>query len=214
MKKIIFDMDGVIFDSENKILECWQEIAEKHGMKDVRKAFLQCIGTNSTHTKEIFLGFYGNDLPYDEYRSEVSVLFHSRYDGGKLPTKPGITEILSALRADGWSAAIASSTRKCVVLQQITDAGINGYFDVVIGGDMIKRSKPEPDIFLAAADALGAVPSETIVIEDSYNGVRAAYSGGFIPIMVPDIAQPDDEMRAKARYILPDLFEVRRLLLP
>ncbi len=214
MKNIIFDMDGVIFDSESKVLECWQEIADRHGMKNIRDAFVQCIGTNSAHTKEIFLGFYGNDIPYDEYRAEMSVIFHQRYDDGRLPIKAGIKELLCALKGNGYHCAIASSTRKCVVEQQITDAGLYEYFDVIIGGDMIERSKPAPDIFLAAADALGAVPSETCVVEDSYNGIRAAYTGGFIPIMVPDLLSPDDEMRSKARYILNDLFEVKKLLLP
>lgn len=212
LKKIIFDMDGVIFDSEAKVLECWSEIAEKYGMRNIREAFIKCIGTNSARSREIFLEFYGNDLPYDKYRSEMSALFHERYDNGRLPMKAGIYELLSALKADGYDIAIASSTRCHVVAQQIADAGIDSFFDVIIGGDMIEKSKPAPDIFMAAAKELNAVPSETYVIEDSFNGIRAAYAGGFIPIMVPDMLPPDDEMKAKARYIFKDLLEVKAML--
>ena len=170
MNSIIFDMDGVIFDSESKVLECWQETAAKHGMGDVRDAFIKCIGTNSARSKEIFLEHYGADLPYDEYRTEMSALFHERYDGGRLPMKKGIREILEALKNAGWSVALASSTRRAVVMEQLGAAGLAGWFDVVIGGDMIARSKPAPDIFLAAAEELHADPSETYVVEDSYNG--------------------------------------------
>ncbi|MBQ5311547.1 MAG: HAD family phosphatase [Oscillospiraceae bacterium] len=209
---IIVDMDGVIFDSERVVLESWQQIAEKYGLENIRDVFLQCIGTNSARTKEIFLSHYGDAFPYDEYRSEMSKLYHDRCDGGNLPLKPGIRELLTALRAAGWSVAIASSTRSFVISDQIRDAGLDSFFDVIIGGDMIKRSKPAPDIFLAAAEKLGTVPADTYVIEDSFNGVRAAHAGGFITIMVPDMLTPDDEMREKARYIAHDLFEVKAYL--
>ncbi len=210
--EIIFDMDGVIFDSERKVLECWEETAEKYGMKNVRDVFLKCIGKNSARTKEIFLAHYGSDLPYDEYRSEMSQLYHERCDGGKLPLKKGIRELLTALRAAGYRIAIASSTRTSVIKDQIRDAGLDSFFDVIVGGDTIKRSKPEPDIFLAAAEKLGAEPSETYVIEDSFNGIRAAHAGGFIPVMVPDMLSPDDDIKALTAYIADDLFDVMKYL--
>ena len=210
--KIIFDMDGVIFDSENAVYSCWKMIADKYGIKDIEKPYMKCIGVNSAMSERIFLDVYGEDFPYEKYKAEQSAEYHRRYDGGRLPMKPGIRELLTALKAHGYMIAIASSTRFECVKDQIRDAGLDSFFDVIIGGDMIERSKPEPDIFLAAAEKLSAEPSATYVVEDSFNGIRAAYAGGFIPIMVPDMLPPDDEMRAKARYIATDLFDVKRYL--
>ena len=99
-----------------------------------------------------------------------------------------------------------------MIKDQIRDAGLDSFFDVIVGGDTIKRSKPEPDIFLAAAEKLGAEPSETYVIEDSFNGIRAAHAGGFIPVMVPDMLSPDDDIKALTAYIADDLFDVMKYL--
>ena len=209
---VIFDMDGVIFDSERKVLECWQEVAAENGMENVRDVFIKCIGTNSARTKEIFLATYGDSLPYDELRNEMSARYHERCDGGRLPLKKGIRELLVSLRDCGCRTAIASSTRTFVIKQQIHDAGLDGLFDSITGGDSVTKSKPDPMIFLKAAELLGAEPAQTYVIEDSFNGIRAAYAGGFIPLMVPDMLPPDGEMREKARYIARDLFEIKDIL--
>ena len=96
--------------------------------------------------------------------------------------------------------------------KQIEDAGLREYFDVIVGGDMVEKSKPEPDIFLKAAQLLNVQPEKVYVIEDSYNGIRAAFTGGMIPIMVPDMLEPDDEMREKAQYIFKDLYRVKDFL--
>ena len=209
---VIFDMDGVIFDSERPVLAGWQEIARKYDIPDIEKPYYKCIGVNSVKTREIFLDFYGSSFPYDKYKAEQSHNFHAKYDGGKLPLKPYIRETLKLIKSMGIPAAVASSTRSAVVRQQIADAGLNGYFSAIIGGDMISRSKPFPDIFLEAAKQLGAVPESSLVIEDSFNGIRAAYSGGFVPVMIPDMVQPDAEMQAKAQFIFGDLSGAMELI--
>ena len=209
-KAVIFDMDGVIFDSERAVYEGWMELAEKYHFADLEEVYVKCIGVNSKITREIFMGHYGEDFPYDEYKAEQSRNYHAKYDGGRLPMKPGIKELLVALKANGYKTAIASSTRTALVEQQMKDAGLRMYFDVIVGGDMVERSKPEPDIFLKAAELLSVSPEQSYVIEDSYNGIRAAYAAKMIPIMVPDMLQPDDEMKAKARYICKDLYDVQR----
>ena len=96
------------------------------------------------------------------------------------------------------------------VKEELGDAGFLPYFQVIIGGDMVERSKPEPDIFLKACEELSVSPKDTYIIEDSYNGIRAAYAAGAMPIMVPDILMPDDEMKEKTHVILPDLMSVKK----
>lgn len=207
-KAVVFDMDGVIFDSEKRVVECWKVIADKYGIPDIELACRECFGCNQIVAKERFLKRYGEDFPYVEYKKEMSDLFHERYDNGNLPMLPGVVEILTFLKDNGKKIALATSTRRASVEQGLTWAGIIDYFDAIICGDMVERSKPEPDIFLKACEALGVNPSEAYAIEDSYNGIRAAFRGGLLPIMVPDMMEPDEEMKELTVAILEDLNKV------
>ncbi len=211
-KAVVFDMDGVIFDSERAVMQCWKEVASRHNIPDIEKAILACTGTTMVRTREIMLNLYGADFPYDEYAKESSAIFHSRYDGGRLPMKQGVKELLSFLKEHGKKIALASSTRQQVVTDELRDAGIIGYFDRIICGDMVSRSKPAPDIFLKACEELNVSPSDSYAIEDSYNGIRAAHAGGLHPIMVPDLLPADEEMQSLAEIVLPSLTSVMEYL--
>lgn len=211
-KAVIFDMDGVIFDSERLVLEGWLALGKKYGIADIDKVFPKCIGVNAVASKQIFLDYYGEDFPYDTYKQETSADYHDKYDGGRLPMKPGIKELLQFLKENTYHIGLASSTRYEVVRQQLEDAGILPYFETLICGDMVEKSKPEPDIFLKAAESLDVNPQDCIVIEDSYNGIRAASKACMFPIMVPDMIEPDEEMRHLAKAIFSDLYEVRDFL--
>lgn len=208
LKAVVFDMDGVIFDSERKVVECWIEIAEKYGIKDIEKLCRMCLGTNSTETRKLALEFYGEDFPYDERKAEQSALYHERYDDGRLPMKVGVRELLEFLKENGLKIALASSTRRVVVENQLRDASILPYFDKVVCGDMVSHSKPHPEIFLRACEELSVEPECAIAIEDSYNGIRSAHAAGMRPIMVPDMAEPTEEMEGLAEVILQSLLEV------
>lgn len=205
---VVFDMDGVIFDSERAVMNCWLELAQKYDIKDIEKPYFACVGTTMTRTREIMLETYGEDFPYDEYARESSLMYHEKYDGGKLPMKPGVMELLSYLKGKGKKIALASSTRRETVTNQLRWAEIIDYFDVIICGDMVARSKPAPDIFLKACQELGVSPESTYAIEDSYNGIRAAHAGQLRPIMVPDLLEANDEMRGMAEYVCDNLNEV------
>ena len=211
-KAVVFDMDGVIFDSERAVMQCWKEVASRHNIPNIEKAILACTGTTMVRTREIMLNLYGADFPYDEYAKESSAIFHSRYDGGRLPMKPGVKELLMFLKERGKKIALASSTRQQVVTDELRDAGIIGYFDRIICGDMVSRSKPAPDIFLKACEELNVSPSDSYAIEDSYNGIRAAHAGGLHPIMVPDLLPADEEMQSLAEIVLPSLTSVMEYL--
>lgn len=211
-KAVVFDMDGVIFDSERAVMQCWKEVASRHNIPNIEKAILACTGTTMVRTREIMLYLYGADFPYDEYARESSVIFHSRYDGGRLPMKQGVKELLTFLKERGKKIALASSTRQQVVTDELCDAGIIEYFDRIICGDMVSRSKPAPDIFLKACEELNISPSDSYAIEDSYNGIRAAHAGGLHPIMVPDLLPADEEMQSLAEIVLPSLTSVMEYL--
>lgn len=212
LEAVIFDMDGVIFDSERLVLEGWKEIARKYDFPDIEEVYYRTIGVNAVVTREIYFEHYGNDFPYDIYKKEASAAFHEKYGEGRLPMKPGIVELLTFLKEKGYKIGVASSTREAVVRQEITDAGLLPYFDNLTCGDMLKKSKPEPDIFLMACDSLKVKPENALIIEDSYNGIRAAYRAGAIPVMVPDMVAPDEEMKRLSHKICKDLSEVKEWL--
>lgn len=206
---VVFDMDGVIFDSERLVLVCWEKVAERHHIEGITEVMTACIGTTKVKTEEIVLEHYGENFPYDEFSKEASLLFHEIAERDGLPVKRGVRELLEYLREQKVPLALASSTRLEVVSQELKQAGLYEYFQVVMGGDQLERSKPEPDIYLMTCDKLGVRPECAYAIEDSYNGIRSAYSAGMSPIMVPDILPPTREMREKSVAVLEDLLQVR-----
>ena len=205
VQAVIFDMDGVIFDSERLVIECWEEVAAKHNIPDIVEICMRVQGNNRQETGKRFREKYGNDFPYDTYKKEVTALFRERYGEGRLPLKPGVADILKELRRNNIPLALASSTRSDIVKLEMEEANLLPYFDAVLGGDMVPRSKPEPDIFLAAAAALEADPTCCYVLEDSHNGIRAAYRAGMHPVMVPDMQQPTEEIRGIAEAVAENL---------
>ena len=208
---VIFDLDGVIFDSERAVFNEWKLISEKYGFPNLEEPYMKCIGVNAAACRQIFLDYYGEDFPYDEYCDERRRNFREKYGNGKLPLKPGVRELLECLKSKGFRISIASSTRTQTVREEIRDAGLLPFFDDIVGGDMTERSKPAPDIFLKAAGILHVPPERCCVVEDSFNGIRAASAAGMFPVMVPDMVPPDGEMRAKAGLILAGLAELREL---
>ena len=205
VQTVIFDMDGVIFDSERLVIECWEVVAAKHNIPDIVEICMRVQGNNREETGKRFREKYGKEFPYETYKKEVTALFLERYGEGRLPLKPGVIEILEELKHRHVPLALASSTRSDIVRQELDDAHLLSYFDVVLGGDMVPRSKPEPDIFLAAAAALQAEPKYCYVLEDSYNGIRAAYRAGMHPVMVPDMQLPTEEIRGIAEAVVENL---------
>lgn len=203
---IIFDMDGVLFDSESVYIEGYVMYASD--LPDIRETSLSCIGANGKKTREIFAAKYGEDFPFDAYYQKVKAHVQSH----PIPLKPFVHEILGWCRERGIPTALASSTRTDSVMRMLDEAGLTAYFDVIVCGDMVSHSKPHPEIFLCAAERLGADPADCYVIEDSYNGIRCAHSAGMHPLMVPDILQPDEEIRAMAEAVLPDLRAVTEYL--
>lgn len=205
---VVFDMDGVIFDTERLVIEFWKEVAKKHNIPNIEHTCIQCLGTNRVRTREIFLENYGADFPFDPYRAEVTELFNTHYKGVPLPTKPGIRELLSYLQEQDIKVGLASSTAQHLVRDEIGTAGLLPYFQTLVCGDMVEHSKPAPDIFLKACEILNAAPTKSIAIEDSFNGIRSAHCAGMTPIMVPDQVQPTDEIRTLAFHVMPSLLDV------
>lgn len=205
IKAVIFDMDGVIFDSECKVIETWKVVADKYGIKDIESFCLSAMGQNREAAKARFLEIYGADAPYDAYKAEMSDLFHERYNKGRLPLKPYVKESLTSLKERGYLLAVATSTREEVVTAELGDAGLIKFFDAIICGDMVSKSKPDPEIYLKACETLGVKPKDAIGVEDSHNGIRAVKAAGMTAVMIPDLMPVTEEMKEKADFILEDM---------
>ena len=148
------------------------------------------------------LDFYGNDFPYDKYRKEASEIFFGKYSDYKIPLKNGVFELLDFLKKNNKKIILCSSTKKELVTKELEANG------VLVTGDMVNKSKPEPDIFLKAIEESKINVDKLYVIEYSYNGVRSATSANLKTIMVPDLIMPDEEMKKKAQVIKNNLLEV------
>lgn len=212
MKAVVFDMDGVLFDTETVCLEAWSEVAERNNLPGMREVFPKCIGLNNNDSGAVLREAYGENFDYGEFRRQASEEFWGYIERNGLPEKPGVHELLEWLKASPYKVALASSTKRSSIVSHLEEAGILECFEVIISGDMVEHSKPEPDIYLLACERLGVEPGEAYAIEDSFNGIRSAYAAGMKPIMVPDMLPPDEEMREKSAEIFADLGEVLEYL--
>lgn len=209
---IVFDMDGVIFDTETIALRSWQDAADAHGIGDISETAMKCVGRSTVDTLKIFEEAYGDRVSIEQMHVECIQRFKEIVQTEGMPVKKGARELLEYLKASGAKVALASSTSYETVVAELKDADLFKYFRVIVGGDMIKNSKPEPEIYLLACEKLGADPKKSAAIEDSRNGIISASRAGMYPFLVPDIIQPDEEMLKLSHKKFADLFEVKEYL--
>lgn len=212
MNAVIFDMDGILFDTERLCERSWLAVAEKQGFSGMEEVFPKCIGLNANDSRRVVMDAYGEDFDYPRFREEASVWYQDYIEKNGLPVMKGVSGILDWLKKNNWKVGLASSTRRSSVENHLKQAGFRDYFSVVVTGDMVEHSKPQPDIYLLACRELGVEPEETYAIEDSPNGIRSAHAAGMLPLMVPDMLEPDEELRRLCRGIFRDLDEVREFL--
>ena len=201
-------MDGVIIDSEQAVIDCWKITADKYGIPDIEVFCHKVLGVNSENTRKIFNEMYEGRFSYDDFKPGMRDLFNTRFENGDVKVKPGCRELLNFLKENGIKTAICSSTSEAAVKREMKWVGLYELFDVYMCGDQVTRSKPDPEIWLKGLDKLGVKADNAAAIEDSYNGVRSAKAAGLYTFMVPDLIEPDDEMKSLADEILPSLNEV------
>ncbi|MCH5290995.1 MAG: HAD family phosphatase [Treponema sp.] len=193
---VVFDMDGVLFDSERISRMMWARVGTEYGLSDIDTAVRDCTGSSRPDQFVYLRKKYGADFPAEAFRERCSFLFHSYVDANGLPLMPFAREILVYLKKQGYRLALASSTQTKTVLKELGEAGLLDFFETVTCGDMVVHSKPDPEIYIRACESLGLVPRFCVAVEDSPNGVRSAYAAGMRCVMVPDQIQPDGQLRS------------------
>lgn len=193
MISVVFDMDGVLFDTQKVYCQTWIEVAEILGIKDMDEPAFYCIGRNRKDQEEILNRYYPQGFPFDEFYRLKNEVFDAHIEKDGVPLKAGTREILEYLKSINAKIAIASSSRIDVIEHHLAETGLSGMFDRIIGGNMVEHSKPSPDIYLKACSELGVKSEDTFAVEDSYNGVRAAVAAGMKAIMIPDVQPPTEE---------------------
>ena len=209
---VIFDMDGLMFDTEKIGVKAWDYAGERLGIGKVGYMVFKTLGMNQAATSAVWVKEFGDRVNQEERRKYTTEFFDNYYAENGVPVKKGLYVLLEFLKQSGYKAAVASSSRREVVEHHIKDAGVADYFEGIVCGDMVQKSKPEPDIYLRACELLGAKPEECYALEDSRSGLHSAYRAGCKVIMVPDLWEPDEETEKILFAKVKDLEQVKELL--
>ena len=205
---VIFDMDGLMLDTESLGPRTWREASASIGVEFDVDLLPAMIGRNYRDCREMLRGHYGPDYPVERLTNACLNTFDAIVARDGIAQKPGLGELLDWLDRESVVRAVATSTRRDRAEAQLARQGLLSRFATLVGGNEVQRGKPAPDIFLLAAARLDVAAADCVVLEDSEPGVRAALAAGMMPIMVPDLHGPSPELLAREPLVLPSLSAV------
>ena len=207
----LFDMDGLLIDTEAIYIEAMQAAAQGLG-REMSLAFCHSMVGVASHECNLMIeAYYGEGFSLTEFREHFSVHRRRLMEGG-IPVKPGVVELLDFLAGRGVPLAVATSAGRATAHHHLGHAGLLDRFAVLATRDDVERPKPHPDVYLEAARRLGVAPERCLAFEDSNIGLEAAHAAGAMAFMVPDLLQPLPEIRARCVDVLPDLHAALKLL--
>ncbi len=212
MKAVIFDMDGLMLDTERLSVLAFDYAGEMTGIGPAGYMNDRMIGLTWAATQPIWVAEFGERYKADEFKAYRNEFFARFFEEKGVPVKPGLRELLDFLKERGYKLAVASSSSTKSVTSQLAAIDVLKYFDEVVTGDMVERSKPAPDIYRLACEALGEDPADCIALEDGKNGILSAHGAGCGVIMVPDMWQPDGEVKEIVLSVEESLFGVMEYL--
>lgn len=212
MRAVIFDMDGLMFDTERVFVEAWDYAGEKIGIGKAGYMTLKTLGMSASMSRGLWIREFGEKYDEKELRRHTKEFLTKYYAENRVPVKKGLYVLLDYLKTRGCKLAVASSSPGWEVESHLKDAAVFDDFQVIVYGDMVSKSKPEPEIYLKACELLGEQPRECLALEDSRSGILSACRAGCPTIMVPDLWQPDGEILSVIAGKYDDLEQVKEAL--
>ena len=209
IKLVIFDMDGVMFDTERLAYKIQKELGRRYNYKIDLSFFKKTIGLNSKKTGHVYKKYFGNDFPYREVLEERRQMMRNHILSKGAPLKEGLYELLDYIKSIKLKAALVTESGRNKMELLLDQSGTKRYFDVITCSDETTGGKPDPEIFLKTAQKMNCLPENCMVLEDSENGIKAAYRAGMLPVMIPDIIEPEEEIEAMLFKKFSSLKEVR-----
>ena len=212
VQAIIFDVDGTLLNTERIYMHSWKIAGAAAGFDVTQDVLLRTRAINREEAKKIFQDALGKEFDYDAIQKARTVISEELIAQSTDLLLPGVREALDTLKAKGYPMAVASSTGREKTVSHLEHAGLLHYFDAVVGGDMVERGKPNPDIFLKAASILGIAPENCMVVGDTPADIRAATAAGMTRVLIPDCVQPDETIRSMSDHILDSMADLMGIL--
>ena len=212
IKGVLFDMDGVMFDTEQMGLDIWAQLGKQHGFEMPHEVWLSVLGLRFEEIAQVIQESLGPSFPFWAYWEELKRIIDRQISLHGMPKKPGLVPLLDYLKEQGYRFTVATSTLRSRVENYMNAAGVRAYFGEIVCGDMVKRSKPAPDIYEKAAQTIGLLPEECIALEDSPRGILSAYRAGVHPVFIPDLLTIDQETESLLYAKVSSLFDIIPLL--
>ncbi|RPH67031.1 MAG: HAD family phosphatase [Burkholderiales bacterium] len=209
---VVFDMDGLMIDTERVALECWIESARVAGWEISRETCLALVGLGQRESRQALLDRMGGKFPLAEVSARGRERYLQRLRGEGVAVKPGLIELLDWLAARAVPVAVATSTQHELALEKLALAGLRHRFETIVCGDQVPKGKPAPDVYREAMTRIDVDPAQCIALEDSEIGLRAAHAAGLTCIVVPDLLPPSPEYEPLAHAIVPTLRDAHRLV--
>jgi HAD superfamily hydrolase (TIGR01509 family) len=210
IQAVIFDMDGLLFDTETFIKKAKLDACRAFGFEMPDALYNSMIGQPGPESDLRIQAHFGPDFPFEDYLAAYRGAWAQVLNDG-IPLKSGAADLVSHLHGLRMPIGLATSSRRESAEHHLTTSDLRRFFSAVVTRSDVSRGKPHPDLYQKAADELGVAPQHCLALEDSYNGVRAAHAAGCLPIMVPDLLEATDEMQTLCVTVANDLNDVRLL---
>lgn len=212
IRGVIFDMDGLMLDTEKLLAKYWMQAAREAGFPMELQHVLGIRSLAAIYAKPKLQGIFGEDFDYEAIRARRRELTAQHLQAHGIETKKGLRELLSYLKTNGIRIAVATATDRERTDLYLKQVGVHEYFDAFVCGDMVKKGKPDPEIYLTACKALGLAPEECMALEDSPNGIRSAHDAGCMAVMIPDLSGPEEDLMPYLAACVEDLSKIIALL--
>ena len=212
VKAVIFDVDGTLLNTERIYMQAWKEAGAQAGFDVPQEVLLRTRAIHKADAIKIFQEALGPTFDYEALHPVRTAISEALIAKSTNLLLPGVKETLEALKSKGCPMAVASSTGYKKTAEHLEHAGLLHYFDAVVGGDMVERGKPNPDIFLKAAELLGIAPEDCLVVGDTPADIKAATAAGMRRILIPDCVQPDETIRAMSHHVLDSMHQLVGIL--